>query len=90
MGALQNSRAVTFKDGELSHETKELIAAANGIVMRCGGCTTHHVHLAQKLGVSREALLEMIGVCIQLGGGPAMAYGGEALAAYDQFAAAAD
>lgn len=85
MAAMRHGREVVFKDGALSHQTKELIAAAIGIAMRCDGCVTHHVHLAQKLGVSREALVEMIGVCIQLGGGPAMANGGEALAAYDQF-----
>ncbi|MCP5151817.1 MAG: carboxymuconolactone decarboxylase family protein [Ectothiorhodospiraceae bacterium] len=89
MRALRANRETVYGDGALDASTKELIALAVGIVMRCQGCVTHHTRLAVKKGVSREQLAEMIGVCIQMAGGPAMAFGGEALAAFDQFTDAA-
>ncbi|HZD25515.1 MAG TPA: carboxymuconolactone decarboxylase family protein [Alphaproteobacteria bacterium] len=85
--ALGQSRMAAYRDGALDAATKELMALVIGIVMRCEGCITHHAKLCVKRGVTREQLAEAIAVCIQMGGGPAMAYGGEALAAYDQFAA---
>ena len=40
--------------------------------------------------MAREEVAEAIGVAIQMGGGPSMVYGGQALRAYDEFAAVAD
>lgn len=86
MSTFRKSREAVFTDGALDPKIKELVAVAIGIVMRCEGCVTHHTKLAQRRGATREELVEIVGVCMQLGGGPAMAYGGEALAAFDQFA----
>ena len=70
--------------GELSEKTKELIAIAISIAIRCESCIGLHVKSAIKAGVTREELLEMIGVAIYMGGGPSYAYGGKALEAFDQ------
>ena len=56
---------------------------------RCDGCVAYHAKRVYELGASREEVLETIGVAIQMGGGPSMVYGGEALRAFDAFKAAA-
>ncbi len=77
--------AAAYKDGALSPKLKELIALAIGITVRCDGCVSYHVRSAYEKGATREEVAEAIGVAIQMGGGPSMVYGGEALRAYDAF-----
>jgi AhpD family alkylhydroperoxidase len=76
------------QDGALSHKAKELIALAIGIAVRCEGCIVFHTRTCLKAGVTREELVEMIGVAVEMGGGPSSVYGAEALACYDRVAAA--
>ena len=71
--------------GTLDTKTKELIATAISIAVRCDGCIAFHVKAAIRNGVTREELLETIGMAIYMGGGPSMIYGAETLAAFDQF-----
>lgn len=85
MQAMKNVAAATVKDGKLSVKTKEMIALALGIAARCDGCIAHHVQAAMKTGMTREELLEVIGVCQMMGGGPSTVYGADALSAFDQF-----
>lgn len=79
--------ATAAKDGALSHKTKEMIALALGIAARCDGCIAHHLHECIKAGITREELVEVIGVCQLMGGGPSTVFGADALMAYDQFMA---
>lgn len=72
-------------DSALSKKSKELIALGIGIAACCDGCIAYHTHDALKAGASRPEILETIGVAILMGGGPAMIYGCEALAALEQF-----
>jgi len=72
-------------EGTLSTKAKELIALGIAIAVRCGGCIAYHVHDAIRAGASREEVVETIGVAILMGGGPAMMYGCEALAAFEQY-----
>lgn len=74
--------------GALDAKTKELIALAIGIAMRCDGCIGFHARGAVRTGATREEVMEMIGVAIMMGGGPATVYGAHALKAYDEFATA--
>ena len=72
--------------GTLSTKTKELIAFAIAISVRCDGCIAHHSQAVVKAGATRQEVAEMIGVAILMGGGPASVYGAEALWAYDEAA----
>ncbi|MEQ9689779.1 MAG: carboxymuconolactone decarboxylase family protein [Bauldia litoralis] len=74
-----------YFDGALSIRFKELIALALCVASRCDGCVAYHAKRVSELGASREEVLETIGVAIQMGGGPSMVYGGEALRAFDAF-----
>ncbi len=74
-----------YADGALSERTKELIALAIAITGKCEGCIAHHTRTLAHLQTPREEVLEMIGICIQMGGGPALVYGGQAIQAFDAF-----
>lgn len=74
-----------LKDGALSELQKELIALAIGVASRCDACIGFHVKALIRLGVSREQLLETLGVCTYMGGGPTLMYAAEAVRAYDEF-----
>jgi len=69
-------------------KTKELMALAVSIAVRCEGCVAYHVHDAVAAGATRQELLETIGVAIMMGGGPASMYAAHALDAIEQFMAA--
>ena len=58
------------------------------MAIQCQGCITYHARAALKKGASREEVVEAIAVAVEMGGGPAVVYGAEALTAFDQFAAA--
>ena len=72
-------------DGELDKSTKELMAIAISISVRCEDCIAYHVSNAVSLGVSRNEVVETINVAIEMGGGPATVYGAKVLEAFDEF-----
>ncbi len=76
-------------DGALTHKQKELIALAISISVRCEGCIVFHTRACLRLGVTRPELLEMMGVAVEMGGGPSGVYAAQALACWDEMAAAA-
>jgi AhpD family alkylhydroperoxidase len=78
-----------LRDGALDKRTQELIALALGVAAHCDGCIGFHVKALVRLGVSREAIEEALGVAIYMGGGPSLMYAADALAAYEQMTAAA-
>jgi AhpD family alkylhydroperoxidase len=73
----------------LDRKTKELIALAVSVVVRCDDCIPWHVRDSLKAGASREEITDAIGVAILMGGGPAMLYACHAIEALDQFLARA-
>jgi len=73
-------------DGALSAKTKELIALALGVAAHCDGCLGFHVKALARLGATRAEVEEALGVAIYMGGGPALMYAADALAAYEEFA----
>ena len=86
MRALRGLMEAASKDGALDAKTKELMAIAIAVATHCEGCILFHVRAAIKHGASREEVAETVGVAIEMGGGPAAVYGGDALAAFDQLA----
>jgi len=73
--------------GTLSALEKELIALAIGVSSRCDACIGFHVKALIRLGVSREQLVETLGICTYMGGGPSLMYAAEAVRAYEEFSA---
>lgn len=76
-------------EGTVSAKHKEMIALAIGVTQHCSGCIAFHVKALHRLGCTRAELEEALGVCVYMGGGPALMLVAEALAAWDAMAPAA-
>ena len=74
------------KDGALDAKTKELIAIALSVGVRCDPCLGYHTQALVKLGCTREELAEALGMAVYMGGGPSLMYAARASAAFDEFA----
>ncbi|GAA4946189.1 carboxymuconolactone decarboxylase family protein [Algibacter agarivorans] len=85
MKGFNDLHKASIAEGVLPTKTKELIALGIAITVRCDGCIAFHVHDALKAGATSEEIMETISVAILMGGGPAMVYGCEAMAALGQF-----
>ena len=73
------------KTGHLDAKTRELIALAVAISLRCDGCITVHAEAARKLGATKEEIAEALGVAVSINAGAAIVFSTRAL---DAFAAA--
>lgn len=71
----------------LDTKTKELIALAISVAIRCDGCVAFHAEAAVKQGASRDEVMETMGMAIYMGAGPSVMYAAQAVEAFDQFAA---
>jgi AhpD family alkylhydroperoxidase len=72
----------------LSEKEKEYVALGISIAVRCEDCILFHVEALRKAGAKREELAEVLGMAVQMGGGPSVMYAGRALAIWDALAAA--
>lgn len=85
IGAFFDLHGKVIADGALDAKTKELLALAISVTVRCDGCIAYHVHDALEAGASRAEILEAVGVAVLMGGGPSVVYGAQAREALDQF-----
>ena len=69
----------------LDTKTKELIALAIGVAVRCDDCIAFHVKAAIEQGASREEILETLSMAVYMGAGPSVMYASHALNAFEQF-----
>jgi AhpD family alkylhydroperoxidase len=69
----------------LDTKTKELIALAVAVAIRCDDCIGFHAESAAKQGATREEVLETMGMAIYMGAGPSVMYAAHALEAFEQF-----
>ena len=65
-GQMQNS---IFKDGFLDLKTKELIAVASSVLMRCQFCVDAHSQRAVAAGATKEDIVEAISVAMFIAAG---------------------
>ena len=79
----------TVKEGgTLEFKTKEFIALGIAVSLRCEACIVLHVETLIKAGASREEVADVLGMCMQMGGGPGMMYAAKALECFDELTAA--
>ncbi|WP_428151232.1 carboxymuconolactone decarboxylase family protein [Caulobacter sp.] len=71
------------KTGHLDAKTRELIALAASISLRCDGCITVHTEAAHRLGATRDEIAEALGVAIAINAGAALVYSTRTLDALD-------
>ena len=95
LGALRSSTPQVMKafgdlgraataDGALDAKTKELIALALSVAVRCEPCIGFHTQALAKLGATPAQVHEALGVATYMGGGPALMYAASAVAAFDE------
>ena len=61
-------------DALLDSKTRELIALAVAVTLRCDGCIVTHVSAAMKAGATREEAMEALSVAIAVNAGAALVY----------------
>ncbi len=74
-----------LKTEALDTKTKELIALAISVAVRCDACITYHAKAAVKQGASDQEIAETMGMAIYMGAGPSVMYAAQALEAAAQW-----
>lgn len=72
-------------EGGLSVKSKELIALAIGIAVRCEACIYTHVEKCLKAGATHKEITDAAGVAVMMGGGPVYTYTSIVAAALEHF-----
>lgn len=74
------------ENGVLEFKIKEFVALGIAVATQCESCIALHVETLIKAGATREEVADVLGMTIQMGGGPILMYAAKALECYDQFA----
>ncbi len=69
----------------LDGRTKELIALAISVSVRCDDCIAFHAKAAAERGATRDEVMETLGMAVYMGAGPSVMYASHALQAFNQF-----
>ena len=88
MKAFSEMAQAATAPGALDTKTKELIALAIAVAIRCEGCVAFHAKAALKHGATREEVMEVMGMSLYMGAGPSLMYAAQAVEAFDQFSEA--
>jgi AhpD family alkylhydroperoxidase len=57
-----------YMEGALDVKTKELLGLVASAVLRCDDCIAYHLQSTHKLGVSKEEVMETLGIATLVGG----------------------
>jgi AhpD family alkylhydroperoxidase len=71
----------------LDVKTLEFVALGIAIADRCEACIGFHVEALAKAGGTRDELGDVLGMAVQMGGGPSLMYAAKAMAAWDDLTA---
>ena len=85
MQAFSEMGKAALEPGALDTRTKELIALAISVAVRCDPCVTYHSSAAQRAGATRDEVAEAMGIAVYMGAGPSAMYAAQALEAFDQW-----
>lgn len=90
MRAFSQQAQAALKPAAIDTKTKELIALAVSVAIRCDPCITFHAKAAVAAGATDEEIADTMGVAIYMGAGPSVMYAAQALEAADQWRAVKD
>jgi AhpD family alkylhydroperoxidase len=57
-----------YMDGALDVKTKELLGLVASAVLRCDDCIKYHLETSYKQGISKEEMMEAMGIATLVGG----------------------
>ena len=66
----------------LDAKTRELVALAVAVTLRCDGCITTHVELARKQGASSSEIVDALGIAVMVNAGAALVYSARTVDAF--------
>jgi AhpD family alkylhydroperoxidase len=87
--AYQALGSAAANGGPLDARTRELIAVAVAVTLRCDGCIGSHAEAARNAGATEEELAQALAVAVQVNAGASYVYSMRALEAFEQTAPAA-
>ena len=73
-------------EDSLDTKTKELLALALAVYVRCEGSVAFHAHDALQAGATKEEIHDALGVAILMGGGPTKIYATHVMDALEKLA----
>lgn len=85
MRAFSQQAQAALKPAAIDVKTKELIALAVSVAIRCDPCITFHAKAAVAAGANDAEIADAMGVAIYMGAGPSVMYAAQALEAVDQW-----
>ena len=85
MRAFSQQAQAALKPTALDTKTKELIALAVSVAIRCDPCITFHAKAAVAAGATDDEIGDAMGVAIYMGAGPSVMYAAQALEAVEQW-----
>jgi len=57
-----------YAEGALDVKTKELLGLVASAVLRCDDCIKYHLETSYKIGVTKEEMMETMGIATLIGG----------------------
>ena len=84
MAAFRGLMLAAKREGQIPLAMKEMIALAVAIGRGCDDCVTYHTVEAKTHGATRDELLEVLAVAIEMSGGPGTVYAAKSLATFDE------
>ena len=57
-----------YAEGTLDVKTKELLGLVASTVLRCDDCIKYHLETSYKIGVTKEEMMESMGIATLVGG----------------------
>lgn len=83
-GAL--SKGAMASEG-LDKKSLEFVALGIAVADHCDPCIGFHIEALIRIGATRDEVAAVLGMAVQMGGGPSLMYAAKALDCYDQLAA---
>ncbi|WP_421701369.1 carboxymuconolactone decarboxylase family protein [Aliiroseovarius sp.] len=85
--AFQGVGKAVKEGGVVEFKTKEFVALGIAVATKCEPCIMFHIDALIRAGATRDEVADVLGMCIQMGGGPGLMYASKALECYDEFSA---
>ena len=84
MMAFNSLTVAATRVGKISASIKELTAVAIAVATGCDDCIVYHLAAAKKHGATREELVEILAVSVEMAGGPGAVYAAKTITYFDE------
>jgi len=85
MGKIQAFMAEAMQPGVLGKKEKERIALGMALTQQCHYCIALHIRACKQAGVTLDEIMDVCGIAIMMGGGPALTHMAEVERALNEF-----